>query len=153
MTWICDKRFFPLVCLQKCRHITQQTHPKTTWHSADPCSLPPDREKEGGKKKDDSSFRSDIKHWRKSGKKREGGGERKRLHLCCDSLLKEPGKCSVISLSFPLFSLPPFDLSISPSLCVSPAHQKPALIRISPSHVFWMGYENTRRTQGVKCRD
>lgn len=65
------------------------------------------------------------------GKKREGGGG-KRLHLCCDSLLKEPGKCSVISLSFPLFSpLPPFYLSISPSLCVSPAHQNPALIRIS----------------------
>ena len=53
MTCICDKLlkdFFPLVSLQKSRHITQQTRPKTTtWHFADPRSLPPDREK--GKKK------------------------------------------------------------------------------------------------------
>lgn len=153
MTWICDKHFFPLVCLQKCRHITQQTHPKTTWHSADPCSLPPDREKEEGKK-DDSSFRSDIKHWRESGKKKKVGGGEKMVTSLLWQLAEEAWQMqSNFSVLPCFFSLPPSYLSISPSLCVSLAHQNPALIRISASHVFWMGYENTQRTQGVKCRD
>lgn len=152
VTCICDKHFFsPLVSLQKYRHITQQTRPKTTtWHFADPRSFPPDREKGGGGGRDDSSFRSDIKHRRESEKKRGG---RKRLHLCRDSLLEKPGKCRAISLSFSL-SLPP---SIYPSLplCVSLSlflsHQNLPPIRISASHALWMGYENTRRTQGVNA--
>lgn len=77
MTWICDKRFFPLVCLQKCRHITQQTHPKTTWHSADPCSLPPDREKEGGeKKKMTAALDLTSNTGERVGKKEKVGGEK-----------------------------------------------------------------------------
>lgn len=110
VTCICDKllkRLFPLVSLQKSRHIIQQTRPKTTtWHFADPRSLPSDREK--GKKEMTAALDLTSNAGERVRKKKE-------LHLCRDSLLEEPGKRRAISLSF---SLCP---SIYPSLplCVS----------------------------------
>lgn len=154
MTCICDKllkHFFPLVSLQKSRHITQQTRPKTTtWHFADPHSLPPDREK--GEKKDDSSFRSDIKRRRESEKER--GGEKKNGYIsavtaCWKSLASaEQFLSPSLSLSPPSI-YPSKPLSISVSL----SHQNLPPIRISVSHALWMGCENTRSTQGVKRQD
>lgn len=57
---------------------------------------------------------------------------------------------SVLSSFSPL---PPFFLSIHPShppFVFLSLIKNPRLIRISASHVFWMGYENTRRTQRGK---
>lgn len=151
MTWICDKHFFPFGLPSKMppHHTADSSQNNMTLRRP---VLPPSWQRERGREKKKMTAALDLtsntgERVEKKKKKRRwwwwwrwGEGGRKRLHLCCDSLLKEPGKCRVISLSFPpfFFFLPPPPLlsipSISPShpsLCVSLAHQNPALITIS----------------------
>lgn len=154
VTCICDKllkHFFPLVSLQKSRHITQQTRPKTTtWHFADPRSLPPDREKGGEKKMTaaldlTSNAGERVRKRERGSKKKKKNGYISAVTACWKSLANGEQFLSP-SLSHPFY------LSISP-LSVSLSHQNLPPIRISASHALWMGCENTRRTQGVKRQD
>lgn len=114
VTCICDKHFFsPLVSLQKYRHITQQTRPKTTtWHFADPRSFPPDREKGGGEMTAALDLTSNTGE---RVRKREGGenGYISAVTACWKSLANaEQFLCPSLSLS-PLLSI---HLSLSVSL-------------------------------------
>lgn len=116
MTWICDKHSFPFGLPSKMppHHTADSSQNNMTLRRP---VLPPSWQRERGREKKMTAALDLTSNTGERVEKKEKVGGRKRLHLCCDSLLKEPGKRRVISLSFPPFFSPSL-LSLHPTLSV-----------------------------------